>query len=316
MIIDTETHIMYFARNAHTMASSSRVQHYTWHEHDANLLVEEMDHAGVDRTFLISYDAEDTRWSAEHHGGTMEDFAGGRKYTLRGVREYPDRFYWFNTLKSPASYDTRALIERDLEDGAVGFKLFPAYVQATLDSREWRIIFRQLVETKSRLLISFETLRPPESYSLEEYVAQLDATLREAEDLPVLLLHAGCADPLTPRGQVIADLCGRHSNVSLSCAMPGEIWDDGVEYPFARLLARVEKLAETVGVERLMWATDWPWFSDRFLYPQGLDCFRRHADFFSESEKECFLGGNAARFLGESGVPASSRDGAVTAERV
>ncbi len=131
------------ARNAQLNPGlSSRLKHYTWHEHDAALLVEHMDAVGVSKTFLISYDAEDTRWSSQQRG-LLEDFAGGRKYTLLGVREFPDRFWWFNTLKSPRVHPTLDLIDRDLADGADGFKLFPAFVAATLDDDSWRAVFTE-----------------------------------------------------------------------------------------------------------------------------------------------------------------------------
>lgn len=300
MIVDTETHIMLFARNARTNPGlSTRLKHYTWHEHDAALLVEHMDAVGVDRTFLISYDAEDTRWSSEQRGFALEDFAGGRKYTLQGVRQFPERFWWFNTLKDVRVHPTLDLIERDLDDGAAGFKLFPAFVQATLDSDAWRAVFARIAEAGKRLLVSFEVVRPPTTHTLDEFLAQLSRVLDDVPQLPVALLHAGCADPLTDAGRTVVDLCARHPNVYLSCSMPGEVWDDGVEYPYRNLLSRVERLRDTVGPERIMWATDWPWFDDRFLYQQGIDCFRRHADFFRDGELALFLGDNAARFMGD-----------------
>ena len=55
-IIDTETHILYWARNHYT-TGISMTRHYTGHEHSADLLVAEMDNAGVQKSFLISYDA-------------------------------------------------------------------------------------------------------------------------------------------------------------------------------------------------------------------------------------------------------------------
>ncbi len=298
MVVDTETHVLLFARNARLNPRlSSRLKHYTWHEHDAELLVEHLDAAGVDKTFLISYDAEDTRWSSEQRGYSLEDFAGGRKYTLLGVRQFPERFWWFNTLKNPAVHPTVELVERDLEDGASGFKLFPAFLQATLDDDAWKAVFAKIADRGSRLLISFEVVRPPLTHALEDFLAQLSRVLDELPGLRVALLHAGCADPLTERGRLVADVCARHPNVYLSCSMPGEVWDDGVEYPYRNLLARVERLRATIGPERIMWATDWPWFDDRFLYQQGIDCFRKHASFFEEGELDLFLGDNAARFM-------------------
>jgi predicted TIM-barrel fold metal-dependent hydrolase len=256
-----------------------------------------MDSAGVDRSFLISYDAEDTRWSAKQHGYEMEDYAGGKKHTLRNFEQFPDRFYWFSTLKDPAVHSTIEILREDHLRGATGFKLFPAYVGAQLDDNVWTSIAESLAEVHAPLLISFETLRPTVTFGLAEYVAQLDILLSRVPELRVALLHAGCADPLTEDGQFIAELCERHDGIYLSTAMPGEVWDDDIEYPFENLRRRIERLSETVGAQRLMWATDWPWFEDRFNYRQGIECFRRHADFFDDAALDGFLGGNAERFL-------------------
>jgi predicted TIM-barrel fold metal-dependent hydrolase len=299
VVIDTETHIFYFARNSRVNPQETRRRHFTWHEHDADLLVQEMDHAGVDRTFLISYDGEDTRWAAEQAGFAMEDFAGGKKHALAGIREFPDRFYWFSVIKNPRLYDALQLVEDDIAGGAVGFKLFPHFLQARLTDPIWLEIFARLEQRSSRLLISFEFLVPGKTLTLAEYLGQLDAVLAEFPRLPIGLLHAGCADPLTPQAELVAQLCAKHPNVCLSTAMPGAIWDDGCEYPFPNLLRRVERLRDTVGADRLMWATDWPWFEDQFKYKQGIDCFRKHAPFLDESELEDFLGGTALRFLGD-----------------
>jgi predicted TIM-barrel fold metal-dependent hydrolase len=54
-----------------------------------------------------------------------------------------------------------------------------------------------------------------------------------------------------------------------------------------------------VGVEKLLWATDWPWLETHMTYPQAVDSIRKHANFFSANEKEAFLGGNAYSFIEE-----------------
>ncbi len=145
-------------------------------------------------------------------------------------------------------------------------------------------------------MISFEVVRPPLTHTLEDYLAQLSAVLTDLPELRVVSFQVAAWDPLTEQGNLVAELA-RHPNVYLSCSMPGEVWDDGVEYPDRNLLARVERLRDTVGPERIMWATDWPWFEDRFLYQQGIDCFRKHALFFREGELDLFLGDNAERFM-------------------
>jgi predicted TIM-barrel fold metal-dependent hydrolase len=297
LVIDTETHVLLFARNSWVNPHSTRVKHFTWHEHDGDLLVAEMDAAGVDQTILISYDAEDIRFSEEHKGFEIGDFAGGRKYTLLQVHRHPERFHWVSTLKDAERVDVCAQIDRDLAEGAEGFKLFPAYVYADLTSPAWTRVFRYLRDQGTRLLISFETLLPPETYDLETYLGQLRHALDHAEGLPVALLHAGCEDPLAPGRKFVPEFLRDHPAVVLSMAMPGAVWDDGTEYPYPNLLNRVRILRDAVGADRLMWATDWPWFGDRFLYGQGVDCFRLHADFFTPAELHAFMGGTAERFL-------------------
>src|SRR3954463_9065221 len=114
---------MLFARNAQfNPGLSTRLKHYTWHEHDAALLVEHMDAVGVDRPVLISYDAADTRWSSEQRGFSLEAFAGGPESALPGARECPDRFGLCNALKTPRGLPTRVLSELYPADGRNFFK--------------------------------------------------------------------------------------------------------------------------------------------------------------------------------------------------
>jgi len=297
LMIDTETHIFWFGRNHYT-TDRSMVYHYSWHEHSAELLVAEMDRAGVSKTFLISYDAEDGRWDDEQKGYSMEDFAGGKKYTKRGLEKYPDRFYWFSTVKSPKFYATADIVREDLSAGATGIKFFPGYLQLDINHPSLIETYKVCADAGARVLISLEMLKPPLTLTLTEYVEQLEKTLSQFSQLNFCLLHNGCADPLTPAIEPIYRLMDSHPNLYLSTAFPGEKWDDGTEYPFPNYLRRIECLVEHLGVERLMWATDFPWFEYAFKYEQGVNAILRHAGFLNETEKENFMGLSAMRFLG------------------
>jgi predicted TIM-barrel fold metal-dependent hydrolase len=297
LIIDTETHPLIFARPNRTNSGWSMVKHYTWHEHSPELLIAEMDQAGVERAFMISYDAEDMLWDAESKGLSLEDFAGGPKYCRQGLIKFPERFWWFNTVKNPQKYDAAKLVRKDLEAGASGIKLLPAYVHSRLTDKGLLEVFDEVARAGARALISFQTLRPPQTPSIEEYLGEMDEILTRYPTTNFALMQGGCVDPLTTRVKRIVDLVHRHANLSLSTAQVGEIWDDHTEYPFRNFLKRIEVLVKEIGADRLMWATDWPWFEDKFKYQQAVDCIRKHANFMSDKEKALFLGGTAERLM-------------------
>lgn len=301
MIIDTEAHVLRFARSFFNNPDATRYRmnrHFTWHEHPSELLVTEMDNAGVDKAFLLSYDAEDTLWSAQQWGYSFEDFSGGRKHTLIQARKYPDRFLWFNTVKDPKRYDSAALIRDDADLGMVGIKLFPGYIKISLIEANMRGVFETCRDLDLRVLISFETLRPPQTKSLAEYLVELDELLTQYPTVNFALLHNGCADPLTPAADALFELTANHPNLYLSTSMPGEVWDDGTEYPFKNYLKRMERICSTVSPDRVMWASDWPWFDWAFKYEQGVNAIRKHATFLSDDEKNLVLGIAAEKFMG------------------
>lgn len=297
MIIDTETHVLFRLWPQEYNPDKSRALHYTWHEHSGDLLVDEMDRAGVDRAFLISYDGEDIRWFLELNDSTVDDCIAGKKYAMSAIVKYPDRFHWFTTLKDPRRADTIEEVERDFRSGAAGIKVFPAYFPLDFNDVVFAPILDMCAREGRAVIVSFEDTKPPATPSLEAYFGQLHEIAAEYERLPIQVNHAGCADPLESEIDGICEVARARSNVVLSTALLALKWEDETEYPFPTYLRRLERLVEKVGTENLMWATDWPWLEHFMKYPQAVDAVRRHASFMTESEKRAFLGGNAERFV-------------------
>jgi hypothetical protein len=70
-------------------------------------------------------------------------------------------------------------------------------------------------------------------------------------------------DPLNDEAKIIFDVVNRHDSVWLLIAWLGKVWDDESEvwddepkYPHPRYLARLQRLYENVGAEKLSWAND------------------------------------------------------------
>jgi predicted TIM-barrel fold metal-dependent hydrolase len=307
VIIDTETHVIYrvFPREANP--DQPMTFRPSWHEHSGELLAAEMDRAGVDKTILISYDAEDIDWFYRYVGidGDLSDTFGGRKYTLEsGVKRFPDRFLWFNTMKHPDKPDALDRIRKDLGEGALGMKVFPTYMNLAVDDPKLIEAYRIVADAGKRIIFSFEDSLPPQTPSIPECFQQLDNVLTEFPDLKVQINHAGAgnqedpaSEPRNPEAKVIFDVVNKHENLFLSTAWLGKVWDDEHEYPFPNYLARLEALYNGVGAEKLFWATDWPWLEEWQTYPQAVDAIRRHASFFSDAEKALFLGDNAHAWI-------------------
>jgi predicted TIM-barrel fold metal-dependent hydrolase len=160
-------------------------------------------------------------------------------------------------------------VRAEIDEGTVGLKMFPGFLGADLSSDEWLAVLRELERRGSRLLLSYEYLLPNDRLTVPDYLDQPVRALADVPDLPVVLLHARCIDPLRPAADRVIALVERHPRIVLPNGMPGAVSDDGCECPFANLLARVRRLHERVGAERLMWASDWPWFDHEMTYKQG-----------------------------------------------
>jgi len=299
MIIDSETHVLYRAWPIETNPSRSRVEGFTWHEHSGDLLADEMDRSGVDHTFLISYDGYDVEWFLRSIGTTPEDFVTGKKYTRAAIAAHPGRFWWFSALKDPRLEANLQGVRDDFDDGAAGLKIFPSFLVLDADDPALMAVYELCLEYDRRVILSFEDAHPPETASVPEFFDQLDRVLTALPDLHVQLNHAGCVDPLTDELAVVAAVVNKHPNVWVSTAMMGLKWDDGTEYPFPNYQRRLARLKDAIGVDKMLWGTDWPHLAHYMHYPQAVDAVRRHSDFMNEDEKQAFLGGNASRFIGD-----------------
>lgn len=86
----------------------------------------------------------------------------------------------------------------------------------------------------------------------------------------------------------------RHGNVSIECG--GITWLFNSEfYPFNGAVKAIRKAADEVGMNKLMWGSDYPRTITAITYRMSYD-FILKSDLLSGEEKELFLGKNAAEF--------------------
>ncbi len=93
----------------------------------------------------------------------------------------------------------------------------------------------------------------------------------------------------------------RHPNVYVEAG--GITWlfnDEGYPYPGA--VQAIREAADEVGIEKLMWGSDYPRTISVITYRMAYD-FVLKSDVLSEREKELFLGENARKFYGFGALP-------------
>jgi predicted TIM-barrel fold metal-dependent hydrolase len=297
--IDTEAHTFFRAFPPEAGFGEDRRKLYSWQERTGDLLVAEMDHAGVEKAFLISYDGWDMPYYMTIKEAGRESFWGGADYCRHFAELYPDRLLWFVTLRDPRDKPGLEPLERRLDQGAAGIKVFPGFLETNIDDPVLMEAYALVHQRGRRVIFGFEDTNRPTTPTIHEVWRAFARVAGAFPDLSFQTNHMGYLDPRADEAQLMFEVVRAHANVYVSCSCLQFMWEDEHEYPFPRYLERIRALRDGCGADRIVYGTDWPWLEHYFMYPQLVESIRRHADFLSEEEKELFLHRNARRFLGE-----------------
>ena len=73
-------------------------------------------------------------------------------------------------------------------------------------------------------------------------------------------------------------------------------------YPFPSAVRAIKEAAELVGMEKLMWGSDYPRTITAITYRMSYDFIEKSTE-LSDTEKRMFLGQNAKKFFGFGELP-------------
>ena len=258
-----------------------------------------MDHAGVEKAFLISYDGWDMPYYMEFKSAGRESFWGGADYCRHWAERYPERLLGSSRCAIRARSPGCSPLERRLDQGAHGIKVFPGFLETNIDDPALMEAYALVRERGRRIIFGFEDTNRPTTPTIHE-VWEAFARVAEAfPDLPMQTNHMGYLDPRAGRG---ASACSRSSARTRTSTSPARACSScGRTSTSTRSRATSSAsalLRDGCGADRIVYGTDWPWLEHYFMYPQLVESIRRHADFLTEEEKELFLHRNARRFLG------------------
>ena len=231
----------------------------------------------------------------------VQEFIDGLQndYLAEVQQRYPDRFFCFGM----ADYLKDGFYEQALHLMAVrkfrgmaipGHRL----LERPLTSPEMMKMFH-LMEANHWLL----------SITLADgnkQVGELREVIQECPQLKIAIGHLGMANPpSTPcwenpdwREQM---LLARHENVMIESG--GITWLYNSEfYPYPSAIRAIREAAALVGMDKLMWGSDYPRTITAITYRMSYDFITKSTE-LTDDEKELFLGENARRFYGFSELP-------------
>lgn len=222
----------------------------------------------------------------------VQEFIDGEQneYLAEVVRSYPDRF------KVCAMCDFRqpgfltqatSLIKTGLFAGMAipGHRLQLPEGTRHLNDPEFMQMYSLLQEHHMYL-----------SLCLHEDNSQLDEVEEIIATYPDLRIAIGHFGMVTYPDWLQQIRLARHPNVYVESG--GITWLFNAEfYPFPSAIKAIREAADLVGMEKLMWGSDYPRTITAITYKMSYD-FILKSDDLSESEKKMFLGENAQRFYG------------------
>ena len=133
----------------------------------------------------------------------------------------------------------------------------------------------------------------------EHQIKEMAEVIQECPDLKVAIGHFGMVTTPSFRSQVL--LAREGKNVTVESG--GITWLYNSEfYPYPSAIRSILEARDLVGMDRLMWGSDYPRTITAITYKMSYDFVTKSAE-LTEEEKALFLGQNAKKFYGFGELP-------------
>ena len=133
----------------------------------------------------------------------------------------------------------------------------------------------------------------------EQQIGQMAEVIQECPELKVAIGHFGMPTTKSFKSQVLLARLGKHIMIETG----GITWLYHPEfYPYPTAVRRICEAAEWVGIERLMWGSDYPRTITAITYRMSYDFIEKSSE-LSNREKTLLLGENAYDFYGFKNLP-------------
>ncbi len=130
-------------------------------------------------------------------------------------------------------------------------------------------------------------------------IDEMKEVIQECPRLKVAIGHFGMVTTLSFQRQVLLARDGKNVMVESG----GITWLYNAEfYPYPSAIRSIKQAADWVGMDRLMWGSDYPRTITAITYKMSYDFVSKSAE-LTDEEKALFLGQNALQFYGFKNLP-------------
>lgn len=133
----------------------------------------------------------------------------------------------------------------------------------------------------------------------EHQIGEMREVIEQCPDLKVAIGHFGMVTTPAFESQVKLALSGKNVMVESG----GITWLYNSEfYPYPSAVRSIKQAADWVGMDRLMWGSDYPRTITAITYRMSYDFITKSSE-LSQADKDMFLGDNAMKFYGFKDLP-------------
>ena len=210
-------------------------------------------------------------------------------YLADVAQRYPDRFFVFGMCEFRKPGFLGHAIQL-MDAGFKGIKIPAARLlldegRVRLDSDEMMQLFHEM--ERRGVILGIELADG------DLHVAEVETIVSECPDLVVVIGHFGMVTRPNWMSQI---RLARHKNVYVESGGITWLFNDEF-YPFNGAVKAIREAADAVGMEKLMWGSDYPRTITAITYKMSYDFIIKSSE-MSDSDKQLFLSDNAARVFG------------------
>jgi len=219
-----------------------------------------------------------------------QEFIDGiqNSYLIQVERRYPNRFFTFGMLdyRQPGFMELAPAVV----DSFKGIKVPAARLPRHFLTNDMMQLMH-LLEEKGKIL-------GIELQDGDAQVGQMEEIIQECPNLKIAIGHFGM---VTRPGWLSQIRLARHSNVYVESGGITWLFNDEF-YPFPSAVRAIKEAADEVGMEKLMWGSDYPRTITAITYKMSYDFIEKSSELTAD-EKRMFLGENARQFFGFGELP-------------